>query len=39
MLVSAGEAGFNAAVQIKPVSPKMNKPSFNEPDCAAPRET
>jgi hypothetical protein len=24
---------IDAAVQYFPVSPKMNKPSYNEPDC------
>jgi hypothetical protein len=27
------DPGIDAAVQITPVSPKMNKPSYNEPDC------
>jgi hypothetical protein len=27
---------IDAAVKITPVSPKMNKPSYNEPDCIAP---
>jgi hypothetical protein len=25
-----------AVVQITPISPKMNKPSYNEPDCIEP---
>jgi hypothetical protein len=29
----AVDPGFDAAVQITPVSPKMNKPAYNEPDC------
>jgi putative SOS response-associated peptidase YedK len=27
---------IDAAVQITPVSPKMNKPAYNEPDCIEP---
>jgi putative SOS response-associated peptidase YedK len=27
------DPGIDAAVKIVPVSPKMNKPSYNEPDC------
>jgi putative SOS response-associated peptidase YedK len=27
------DASIDAAVEIRPVSPKMNKPSYNEPDC------
>jgi putative SOS response-associated peptidase YedK len=27
------DPGVNSAVQITPVSPKMNKPAYNEPDC------
>jgi putative SOS response-associated peptidase YedK len=29
----AVDPGIDAAVEIRPVSPKMNKPSYNEPDC------
>jgi hypothetical protein len=27
---------IDAIVQIIPVSPKVNKPSYNEPDCVEP---
>jgi len=30
------DAGIDAAVTIVPVSPKMNKPSYNEPSCIEP---
>jgi putative SOS response-associated peptidase YedK len=30
------DPGIDAAVQIKPVSPKMNSPRHNEPDCIEP---
>jgi putative SOS response-associated peptidase YedK len=30
------DPGIDAAVEIMPVSPKMNKPSYNEPDCVEP---
>jgi putative SOS response-associated peptidase YedK len=30
------DPGIDDAVQITPVSPKMNKPSYNEPDCIEP---
>ena len=30
------DAGIDAAIKIVPVSPKMNKPSYNEPDCVEP---
>jgi putative SOS response-associated peptidase YedK len=30
---SAVDPSIDAAVKIVPVSPKMNKPSYNEPDC------
>jgi hypothetical protein len=36
MPVNAGDAGFNATVKIVPVSPKMNFPKYNEPDCFEP---
>jgi hypothetical protein len=32
----AVDPGIDAAVQITPVSPKMNKPSYNEPGCIKP---
>jgi putative SOS response-associated peptidase YedK len=32
----AVDPGTDAAVKITPVSPKMNKPSHNEPDCIEP---
>jgi putative SOS response-associated peptidase YedK len=32
----AVDPDIDAAVQITPVSPKMNKPSYNEPDCVEP---
>jgi putative SOS response-associated peptidase YedK len=32
----AVDPGIDAAVEIRPVSPKMNKPSYNEPDCIEP---
>jgi hypothetical protein len=32
----AVDPGIDAAVQISPVSPKMNKPSYDELDCAEP---
>jgi hypothetical protein len=33
---ASGDPGIDAAVKITPVSPKMNKPSYNEPDCIEP---
>jgi putative SOS response-associated peptidase YedK len=27
------DPGIGQAVKITPVSPKMNKPAYNEPDC------
>jgi putative SOS response-associated peptidase YedK len=30
------DSGIDAAVQITPVSPKMNSPKYNEPDCVEP---
>jgi putative SOS response-associated peptidase YedK len=30
------DPGIDEAVSITPVSPKMNKPSYNEPDCVEP---
>ena len=32
----AVDPGIDAAVQITPVSPKMNLPRYNEPDCIEP---
>jgi putative SOS response-associated peptidase YedK len=32
----AVDPGTDEAVSIIPVSPKMNKPSHNEPDCIEP---
>jgi hypothetical protein len=29
----AVDPGIDAAVEVRPVSPKMNKPTYNEPDC------
>src|SRR5262249_21193712 len=34
--LSVSDPGIDDAVQITPVSPKMNKPSYNEPDCIEP---
>ncbi len=30
------DPGIDAAVKVTPVSPKMNSPNYNEPDCIAP---
>jgi hypothetical protein len=30
------DPGIDAAVRITPVSPKMNSPKYNEPDCVEP---
>src|SRR5271166_7017068 len=27
------DPGLDAAVKVRPVSPKMNSPKYNEPDC------
>ena len=27
------DPGLDAAVAVRPVSPKMNSPKYNEPDC------
>jgi hypothetical protein len=27
------DSGLDAAVTVRPVSPKMNSPKYNEPDC------
>ncbi|MGA7324112.1 MAG: hypothetical protein WBX25_06445 [Rhodomicrobium sp.] len=32
----AVDPGIDAAVQLIPVSPKMNSPRYNEPDCIDP---
>jgi putative SOS response-associated peptidase YedK len=32
----AVDPDIDAAVQITAISPKMNKPSYNEPDCTEP---
>jgi len=32
----AVDPDIDGAVEIRPVSPKMNKPSHNEPDCIEP---
>jgi hypothetical protein len=32
-MLTAVDRGINVAVEIWPVSPKMNTPSYNEPDC------
>jgi putative SOS response-associated peptidase YedK len=32
----AVDPGIDTAVEIRPVSPKMNKPSYNEPGCIEP---
>jgi hypothetical protein len=29
----AVDPGIDAAVEIRPVSPKMTSPKYNEPDC------
>jgi hypothetical protein len=29
----AVDPGIDAAVDIRPVSPKMDSPKYNEPDC------
>jgi putative SOS response-associated peptidase YedK len=33
---SAVDPGIDDAVEIRAVSPKVNKPSYNEPDCVEP---
>jgi putative SOS response-associated peptidase YedK len=35
-LAPSVDPGIDAAVQIIPVSPKMNSPKYNEPDCVEP---
>jgi putative SOS response-associated peptidase YedK len=30
------DAGIDDAVEIRPVSPNMNKPTYNQPDCIQP---
>jgi hypothetical protein len=36
---SGPDPGVDAAMEIRPVSPKMNKPSYYEPDCIEPLVT